>query len=218
MRKFILPLALALLAAAPLAQARSLLDGDYRIDRVVVGDTVLRPTDPVPTVNIQGDRISGFSGCNRFMGQIRYMNSNVQIGPLAGTRMACLEPSVQTLETTVLDALQAAKSFGLNQAQHAVVLRGSNGEAVTLVRESENVKVLEIAPQKVACSGVGKMECLQVRETADAPWTLLYQQIEGFEPQAGVSYRLRVREDRVANPPADAPATRLVLIETLESQ
>ncbi|GAA5786480.1 hypothetical protein GCM10007860_05320 [Chitiniphilus shinanonensis] len=216
-----IPLLIAAVGAASLmqiAQARSLLDGEYNLTRAVVDGRVSRPAEPGLEVRIDGDRISGHSGCNRFMGQIRYLNGNLRIGPLAGTLMACPEAGQQALERDVLAALQAAKSFGLDSARHAVVLRGGQGELVELKRaEPAATKVLYIAPETRPCSGVGKMECLQVRETPDADWQLLYQGIDGLEREPGVAYTVRVREEKVDNPPADAPDRRLVLIEVLES-
>ncbi|TJZ74027.1 META and DUF4377 domain-containing protein [Chitiniphilus eburneus] len=215
-----IPLLIAAIGAASLvqiAQARSLLDGDYAITRVVVEGRVQRPVDNRLEVHIDGDRISGYSGCNRFMGRIHYMNARIEVGPLAGTRMACLDQERQMLEHDVLAALQAAESFGLVSERKAVVLRGTKGELIELTRGAAGTeKVLRIAAETRPCSGVGKMECLQVRESPEQDWQLLYQGIEGFEPQPGVAYIVRVREERVDNPPADAPDRRLVLIEVLQ--
>lgn len=66
------------------------------------------------------------------------------------------------------------------------------------------------------CEGVGPQQCLNVRESADAEWTLWYDPIEGFDHEAGYDYRLLVREAIVENPPADASALRWTLIEILE--
>ena len=66
------------------------------------------------------------------------------------------------------------------------------------------------------CVGVGPQQCLNVRESAEAEWTLWYDPIEGFEYEAGYDYLLRIRETTVANPPADASSIRWTLIEELE--
>ncbi|WP_148715866.1 META and DUF4377 domain-containing protein [Chitinolyticbacter meiyuanensis] len=217
MTKALLIATLLATGIAGAVEARSLLDGNYRIERVVVDGRVVRPADDKVGLSIQGDRITGFSGCNRFMGALRYQDQTIAIGPLAGTRMACLDAGRSQLESDVLAALQAANRFALDAGQHAVLLRGPQGQLVTLVRQGQGVeKVLQIAPQTRSCSGVGKMECLQVRESAGQDWQLLYQGIEGFQREEGVAYVLKVREERVDNPPADAPDRRLVLIEVLE--
>ncbi|MBT8461268.1 MAG: DUF4377 domain-containing protein [Gemmatimonadetes bacterium] len=66
------------------------------------------------------------------------------------------------------------------------------------------------------CVGVGPQQCLNVRESADADWTMWYDPIEGFEHEAGYEYRLIVSETVVENPPADASALRWTLIEVIE--
>ncbi len=50
------------------------------------------------------------------------------------------------------------------------------------------------------CVGVGPQQCLNVRESADADWTLWYDPIHGFEHEAGYEYRLMVRETVVERP------------------
>ena len=50
------------------------------------------------------------------------------------------------------------------------------------------------------------MKCLQIRESKDQPWTLSYTNIVGFEHVPGIEYRLRIKEDRVPHPAADAPS------------
>ncbi len=62
------------------------------------------------------------------------------------------------------------------------------------------------------------MECLQIREDKEAPWTLFYDSIEGFEPEPGIAYRLRVKEFDVENPPADASSKRWVLDMVVEQE
>lgn len=66
------------------------------------------------------------------------------------------------------------------------------------------------------CVGVGPQQCLNVRESAEAAWTLWYDPIEGFEHEAGYEYRLMISETKVENPPADASSIRWTLIEVLE--
>lgn len=66
------------------------------------------------------------------------------------------------------------------------------------------------------CVGVGSQQCLNVRESAEAAWTLWYDPIEGFEHEAGYDYRLMISETKVLNPPADGSSIRWTLIEVLE--
>ena len=73
-------------------------------------------------------------------------------------------------------------------------------------------KTLQVAPYRVACTGVAPSMCLQVRATSAAPWTNLHDEIVGFTHEPGFLYDLLVKEETVANPPADASSIRRTLI------
>ena len=77
------------------------------------------------------------------------------------------------------------------------------------------VKTLQVAPSRAVCTGVGPQLCLQVRETASAPWTNLYGEIVGFDYAPGFLYEIRIKEEFVANPPADGSSIRRTLIAVL---
>ena len=77
------------------------------------------------------------------------------------------------------------------------------------------IKTLQVAPFRVECTGVGPSLCLQVRETSAERWTNLHDEIVGFTHQPGFLYALRIQEETIANPPADASSIRRTLIEIL---
>ena len=60
--------------------------------------------------------------------------------------------------------------------------------------------------------------CNREREHESDPWTLRYFGIEGFTYEWGFTYELRVRETRIANPPADGPSVRTELIELVSKE
>jgi heat shock protein HslJ len=78
-----------------------------------------------------------------------------------------------------------------------------------------NEKILEVAPTKVDCSGVGKMRCLQVREVG-GEWRALSAPIIGFDFQEGWRYRLQVAVTKIENPPADASDVRYTVVRLLD--
>ena len=80
-------------------------------------------------------------------------------------------------------------------------------------RAEAALRTIEVDSRLAECSGVGPMQCLQVRDAADQPWRLFYGQIEGFTFEPGYRYRLQVEEIPVANPPADGSSIRTVLRE-----
>jgi heat shock protein HslJ len=77
------------------------------------------------------------------------------------------------------------------------------------------VRTLQVAPSRVECTGVGPQMCLQVRESAEGSWTRLYDAIVGFEYEPGYLYEIRIREEAVANPPADGSSIRRTLVSIL---
>ena len=76
----------------------------------------------------------------------------------------------------------------------------------------ERVVVMDIAPQRVPCVGVGPMQCLSVREHPDTAWTLLFDGIEGFSFEPGYQYTIRVAVRTVNNPPADGSSVAYRLL------
>jgi heat shock protein HslJ len=77
------------------------------------------------------------------------------------------------------------------------------------------VKTLYVAHFRVDCVGVGPMKCMQVRDTPDGEWRMFYDQIQGFDYEEGYDYELRVRTEKVENPPADASSIRWILEEVV---
>lgn len=68
------------------------------------------------TALFEGGRVSGFSGCNRFMGAYTLDRDSVLIGPLAGTMMACPDPEM-AIEKTFLGALTGTLRYAISADQ-----------------------------------------------------------------------------------------------------
>lgn len=83
---------------------------------------------PQMTVVITSDTIHGRAPCNRFSGNFTAAHpKNVTIGPLAVTRMACPDISI---ETAILNDLSRMTEWSLVQSQ--LHLRGPEGQTLTL--------------------------------------------------------------------------------------
>lgn len=78
------------------------------------------------------------------------------------------------------------------------------------------VREIYVAAQTRPCMGMRPMQCMQVRERADQPWQLFYDSILGFNFRSGTEYRLRVIEERIANPPPDSSSIRWTLDRIIE--
>jgi hypothetical protein len=83
------------------------------------------------------------------------------------------------------------------------------------VGPDQGLKTLYVDAVLADCVGVAPQKCLRVREDPAAAWTLLYDPIVGFAYEEGYMYELRIREEHVPNPPADASSTRRVLVEVV---
>jgi heat shock protein HslJ/uncharacterized membrane protein len=62
-----------------------------------------------PTARFERGQVSGFSGCNRFIGNYTVDRDRLTIGTLAGSMMACPEPAM-TIEKAFLSALSGTLS------------------------------------------------------------------------------------------------------------
>lgn len=106
-------------------------------------------------------------------------------------------------------------------AVRALALVGTAGTfaAVSACRSAtepaERVYTLDVAATRVPCTGSFPQQCLQVRERADAPYTLFYDAISGFAYVPGYRYMLQVGERPVVNPPADGSSKTYRLIAVL---
>jgi hypothetical protein len=83
------------------------------------------------------------------------------------------------------------------------------------LNESEEVLVLEVAPDSVPCVGEMVGQCIQVRSPGEEDWRKFYDPIEGFEHEVGFRYTLRVGRREVLDPPADGSALAYRLISII---
>jgi heat shock protein HslJ len=74
-------------------------------------------------------------------------------------------------------------------------------------------KTLYVNSERVPCTGVAPMMCLQVRESEDADWQFFYSGIDGFFFVPGYLYEIVVDVIPVENPPADGSSLAYVLVE-----
>ena len=91
------------------------------------------------------------------------------------------------------------------------LVRILNKQSVPVAAEGE-IKTIYVGPEMVDCEGVAPQKCMQVKENPADEYTLFYDQIEGFEYEAGYEYELLVQQEEVENPPADASSIRWILV------
>jgi putative lipoprotein len=72
------------------------------------------------------DRVTGYSGCNQFMGSVTVAGDGLSFGPVAGTRRMC--ESVMEQENAFLQALESAHHHAISGEDLEVT--NANGEVV----------------------------------------------------------------------------------------
>ena len=91
------------------------------------------PTPMVPSTELTADfsngRVTGTGGCNRFNGGYKTTGSQIKIGLLASTFMAC-EEGIMTQEGRYLKALQAATRFQVSGENLEIFYKTDEGEGV----------------------------------------------------------------------------------------
>jgi heat shock protein HslJ len=84
------------------------------------------PPDTEFSLEVQGDRLAGRSGCNRYMGSWAIEDGHLKVGQLASTMMFC--DGLMELEGTFLAALQDATSASLDGER--LILADAAGNAL----------------------------------------------------------------------------------------
>jgi heat shock protein HslJ len=161
------------------------------------------------TLAFEGDRYH-FSGCNLISGRFRIDGQRIIAeGPASATMRGCPD-DLQALDNGFTQLLNANRSIRIDHDQ--LTLEGNDGaqwrfQRQQIASKDAQAKFIYVAPFTKPCSGgAGPMTCLQIRDSSDEPWRLHHSGIIGFEHVPGIEYRLRIKEDRVARPPADGAA------------
>jgi heat shock protein HslJ len=98
------------------------------------------PLEKPITLLVDGDRVGGFGGCNRYMGSVKPQQNpgGIEFGPLAGTMMACPQPQMD-LERRYLSTLQAPGSFAFRAGRLVVLGVDGEGRMTTLLFEARPI-------------------------------------------------------------------------------
>ena len=79
----------------------------------------------------------------------------------------------------------------------------------------ERMLTLEVAAERVPCTGIVEQHCYQVRDDSADPWELLYEGIEGFAWEPGFEYTILVVRRTLEDPPLDSSRYRYRLVAVL---
>jgi len=79
-------------------------------------------------------RAAGRGSCNRFFGTVEISGESIRFGPLAATKMACLDAASNAQETKYLESLQAVERFEFDGPALLLYPRGG-GAPLRFVRK-----------------------------------------------------------------------------------
>lgn len=81
--------------------------------------------------------------------------------------------------------------------------------------------LLRVNSYKQTCQAEGVFSCYLTQEgdqVGSNNWQLFYNNIEGFTYQEGFIYTLKVKIEKVANPPADGSSLKYTLLEVVSKE
>lgn len=93
---------------------------------VLVSDVPEGAKAPSLTLQSDGHKVAGSTGCNRFFGQYTLEGQALQFGAMGSTKMACVEPSAMDLEKRFLETLTRTRTYGIS----GDILELRDGDAV----------------------------------------------------------------------------------------
>lgn len=78
-------------------------------------------------------RLIGHGGCNRLFAEYHADDGQIFVGPVAATRMACVD-ELMTIEAEIAAALESARTY--QRSGNSLVLFGSDGTPLMELRQS----------------------------------------------------------------------------------
>jgi len=168
------------------------------------------------TLDTREQRVSGNSGCNRFMGPFRFEDSGrLTSGPFAGTLMACGRIDGR-FESTFLEALQNVDSFAF-ETGYLTLSDKRTGHFARFQRILKPERYTWYVNKDLKdCVGVVKTKCMQVKDTKEGAYQNFFGPIEGFAFKKGKFYAIEVERTKTANPAADGSAYSHKLIRVIK--
>ncbi len=160
------------------------------------------------TMNMDEKRFAVTGGCNTIMGgfEIDQSDEFVAARNLASTLMACSEP-LEKMSARINGFLENQPK--LVRQDNQLFLVGTIAEETTSVYmpvvldqgQYKNVKAevyerifIYVSNEKVPCASNPEEQCLQIRTDKNEAWQPFDGTIEGFSPEDGIAYRLRLKE------------------------
>ncbi len=89
---------------------------------------------------------------------------------------------------------------------------------LVLTSSCDKTKVIYVASSLADCTSNAAQKCLQVKESQEDEWTVLNNDIEGFEHKDGFLQKIEVRISKIKNPPTDGSVFNYKFIKLIFEQ
>jgi heat shock protein HslJ len=116
------------------------------------------------------NKVTGFSGCNTFMGSYKIDGNKISFSQIASTRMMCLDETVN--ETDVLNVFNSANNFNITNGE--LSLNNSSETTLAKFKKAENFenqivekywKLKKINGKEIKISGNQEIEIFFILKT-----------------------------------------------------
>lgn len=81
--------------------------------------------------------------------------------------------------------------------------------------------LMRVNHYRQSCQGEGVFNCYLTQEgdqVGTNDWSLFYDEIKGFQYEEGFVYTLKVRIEKVENPPMDGLSRKYILVEVVSKE
>lgn len=187
------------------------------------------------------DRLGVSGGCNHVGGGYAIKGDRIEVKNFMSTLMACEDQRLMQMDSEISKQLEGSTQFAIEgeAPQPRLLLTTASGSKLSLSGQptaetrygsAGTTMFFEVDAQRRSCPHplIRDHQCLWVRERrydangsiAPPPedWHFLYQDIEGYQHEAGVRNVVRIKKFDIKNPPADASSVAYVLDLVVESE
>lgn len=160
------------------------------------------------TLNMDEKRFAVTGGCNTIIGgfEINQQDEFSASRNLASTLMACSEP-LEKMSARIHAFLENQPKL-IRQENHLYLVGTIADEKASVYMpvvldqgQYKDVKAevyerifVYVSNEKVPCPSNPEAQCLQIRNDKNEAWQPFEGTIEGFSPEDGIAYRLRLKE------------------------
>lgn len=193
-----------------------------------IGSLLVRPDQPI-TLNFEGNTLAISNSCNKLGASYTSSNTQLEIGAIRQTMMACADPALNQLDQAIGARLHGTLTLATTVGAHpTLTLTTIKGDVLSFTGQptaetrfgsSGKIAFLEVASTTVPCDSPSR-PCLQVRDVyfdanglkvgQPSAWRALPQGIEGFTAEQDMRYVLRTKQFKVKNS-ADAYVLDMVV-------